>query len=152
MQPSGAQCVVGEVENPFGVEGLVLEAYFEVQVRSGGASGAAAKSDDVAGIDHLSWLDKYFGQVPVDCLQAVFVAHDDQVAVAAHRPGNAHHPRETGTDGVAGAEQDVDAPVWPLPSVAPSVGRRDDVLHREAEVAAVFEQAYVHFVGKRVER
>ena len=65
VEPSGSEGVVLEVENPFGVEGLVHEAAFEVEVRAGGVAGAAAEADYLAGFDVLSELDVYLGEVSV---------------------------------------------------------------------------------------
>lgn len=152
MQTASSEGVVREIQYPFGVERLVLETHFEVQVRTRGAACAAAETYDFAGFDVLSRFDEDFGHVSVDGLESVAVPYHDEVAVAAHVPSDAYNAREAGPDGVARTQKDVHAAMRPLPPVAPSVGRGDDVLHREAEFAGVANEVDVDFVGQRVER
>ena len=74
---------VVEIHQPVGVDVLSQITDFKVQVRAVRASGVAAESDDVTGVDHLSGVDEPAGKVGVVGLQAVVVADDDEVAIAA---------------------------------------------------------------------
>ena len=137
-----AEGVGFEIEDPLGVEGLVLESNLEMEVRSGGAAGASAKAEDVAGLDDLLGFDFDFGEMAVDGFEAVVVANHHEVAIGAHGTGNSNDAGEDAMDGVAGVEGDVDATVWAVP--APAVGGGDDVLDGEAELVVFFDESDVY--------
>ena len=139
MEVTGSEGVVGEVEDPFGVEGLVLEAHFEMEVWAGAATGAAAKAYGLAGAYHLFAAYVDFGEVTIDGFEAVVVTDYDEVAVGAHGAGDAYDTGKGCPDGVSGIESDVDATMGSFPT--PAIGGGDDVFDGEAEVAVGLDQS-----------
>ncbi len=103
-----AQHSVLEVYQAFRVECLAVVAGLEMQMGSRRAARRAAQSDDLPRFDPLVRLYQAFRQVAVVGFQAVVVADDYQIAVAAVVVGrHAHSPAERRINRVARLQRQV---------------------------------------------
>src|SRR5690606_26765134 len=75
------------VEEGRGVDGHVLPAHLEVQMRSGRSAGGADPSDRRPALDRLSGLDEEGGEVGIAAAQPATVIDLDQIAVACSAAG-----------------------------------------------------------------
>ena len=69
------------VEVDVGVDGLSVDAGFEMQVGCGGPACLSCEGDDLSGLHPVAGLDEVLAVVAVVGLQAVLVADADQVSV-----------------------------------------------------------------------
>lgn len=98
-------------------------ANFEVEVGTVGTSGIAAQTDNVAGFDYLSGIDKTSGKVSIVGFQTVVVADNHKVAVTTGVAafGDADHTVPSGCHGGADWITEVNATVHT--SVSPTIIR-----------------------------
>ena len=123
----GEQCVaeltIGKIKNALCIEWFAHIANLKMQVGTGAASSAAAKSDDFASLYKFVFFYKVLGEVCVISFQTVGVAYNNQVAISAcisHFAYYAHFAIEGCADGVAGSEGDVGALVVAMTAEFPT--------------------------------
>ena len=121
----------------------------EVQVLGGGPPRAPRESDDVSGLDLVSYLDQVLVLVGVERLKTESVADDDAVAIAREGGGAGDDAVESSHDVVFGLGLEVYATVAPSAAIgADDLGTQERVgpvlllyLGKvELEAAAVFKR------------
>src|ERR1017187_2609599 len=99
---------IGQI--PVGIHRSAAKVHFVVQVRGGGASGAADQSDDLGAAHFLPGVNQNLGQVRVIGLQAAAVVDNHQSPIAAgHHLGLHHDAIRGGADDAAGGRGEIDA-------------------------------------------
>lgn len=94
-----------------GVDGGTGEADFVVDVRGGGATGAAAPGDEFAAGDPLAGDDIEAGEVAVVSFEAIAVIEHEKAAIAAIGVGEFDLAAGGGEHGGADGDRDIDAGV-----------------------------------------
>ena len=91
---------------------LPIDARLEMEVRPGGAPGAAGEGDDVSRLHRLSHFCQQLGAVAVQRNESVAVVDAYVVAVASGIVlGDRHRSRQRGADGRAGGNGQIHAAV-----------------------------------------
>ena len=111
--------VVGRaVDNGFGVDGVALVAYFEVEVAAERTARITAKPNDVTGLNLVAGRHVALRHVGIVGFQTVLVMDDDQVAVGSVALGDTHGAVEGSIDGFARRLGEVEAIVETTPTGA----------------------------------
>lgn len=105
----GVGTLIAEVDDGCGIDGVAHVASLKVEVRTCAAAGVATEGDRLTGFHYLVGFYKKLIEVTVYSLQAVGVAHDDIVAIAACLVvGEAYFAVEGCADGVVATDAKVD--------------------------------------------
>ena len=130
--------LVGEIEDCRRIDRVAHITGLEVEVAAEAASGVAAKGYRFACLHILVGLDKEFGEVAVNCLQPIGVAHNHVVTVSVTlEVGKPDASVKCGADSVACLELEVNAFMYTFEPGTVSIGRSDVSRGGHSEVAHV---------------
>ena len=101
----------GQTHQGGGIEIGSLPAYGDVEMRAGGASGAAAEADHLTALYRIAFLHLEFGKMEVERQQTLSVFEHHEIAFEIKRASQQHRAVIHGFDGSSAGCAEVEAEV-----------------------------------------